>query len=588
MSKIRNLKELRPELFDGTSKIRYSYDKNDGVNPEKLELANSEELWFIGTTCNHEFKTTLGNILRKDRENKCPYCEGRRILIGFNDLKTKYPEFFNGENKIQWNEKKNKDEGVLLDNISEGSLKPSWFICKNGHEWKANTHNVFVLGKGCPYCGGKKSIIGKNDLTITHPEIAKEWNCERNIKKPEDYKAGSNKKVWWRTEAERYGKIWILEWEDRIDTRTIQNAGCPYLTNKKVLKGFNDFETWCIHNNRKDLLEEWDYEKNGDLKPEDCLDGGTKYVWWKKLLFKDDKVFEASWKALIRHRKLGIGDPYSSIPARTVLKGYNDLASCYPEIAKEWNYDKNDELKPDEVLTQSNKKVWWKCNNCGNEWETTISNRTGIKNNCPYCCNLPKKIKPGFNDFVTYAKNNDNELLEYIDNKKNKEDGIDVQTLGFRSNKKVNLICPDCNHQWKGSLDHLVRGARCPKCNASKGEKKIEKFLANNKISHLSEYSFDDCRYELKLRFDFAIFDDKNILVCLIEYDGIVHDKAIDFGCKDKDKVKKEFEIARIRDNIKNEYCKKNKIPLIRIHYTKFNEIENILEQKFKELGLMS
>lgn len=77
-------------------------------------------------------------------------------------------------------------------------------------------------------------------------------------------------------------------------------------------------------------------------------------------------------------------------------------------------------------------------------------------------------------------------------------------------------------------------------------------------------------------------------MVCLIEYDGIVHDKAIDFGCKDKDKVKKEFEIARIRDNIKNEYCKKNKIPLIRIHYTKFNEIENILEQKFKELGLMS
>lgn len=508
MSKIRNLKELRPELFDGTSKIRYSYDKNDGVNPEKLELANSEELWFIGTTCNHEFKTTLGNILRKDRENKCPYCEGRRILIGFNDLKTKYPEFFNGENKIQWNEKKNKDEGVLLDNISEGSLKPSWFICKNGHEWKANTHNVFVLGKGCPYCGGKKSIIGKNDLTITHPEIAKEWNCERNIKKPEDYKAGSNKKVWWRTEAERYGKIWILEWEDRIDTRTIQNAGCPYLTNKKVLKGFNDFETWCIHNNRKDLLEEWDYEKNGDLKPEDCLDGGTKYVWWKKLLFKDDKVFEASWKALIRHRKLGIGDPYSSIPARTVLKGYNDLASCYPEIAKEWNYDKNDELKPDEVLTQSNKKVWWKCNNCGNEWETTISNRTGTDNNCPACA-------------------------------------------------------------------------------SSKGEKRISLFLDNKKIKYEQEYTFDDCIYITKLRFDFAVFNNSN-LVCLIEYDGEAHDKPVSFGCKDEDKVLKKFKEGKERDNIKNEYCKKNNIPLIRIHYTQFGDIENILEQKFKELGLMS
>lgn len=508
MSKIRNLKELIPELFDGTSKITYSYDKNDGVNPEKLELANSEELWFVGTDCNHEFKTTLGNILRKDRENKCPYCEGRKILIGFNDLKTKYPEFFNGENKIQWNEKKNKDEGVLLDNISEGSLKPSWFICKNGHEWKANTHNVFVLGKGCPYCSGKKPIIGENDLTITHPKIAKEWNYEKNIKKPEDYRAGSNKKVWWKTVAERYGKIWILEWEDRIVTRTIQNAGCPYLTNKKVLKGFNDFETWCIHNNRKDLLEEWDYEKNGDLKPEDCLDGGTKYAWWKRTLYKNDKEFNVSWKAPIRHRQLGIGDPYSSIPAKFVLKGYNDLASCYPEIAKEWNFNKNGDLKPDEVIAKSNKKVWWKCSDCGVEWQTAISNRTGINNNCPHCA-------------------------------------------------------------------------------SSKGEKRISLFLDDKKIRYNQEYTFDDCVYVTKLRFDFAIFGKNNILTCLVEYDGEAHDKPISFGCKDEDKILKKFKEGKERDNIKNEYCKKNNIPLIRIHYTKFNEIENILEEKFKELGII-
>ena len=48
-------------------KIRYSYDKNDGVNPEKLELANSEELWFIGTTCNHEFKPQYGHPFPKTK-----------------------------------------------------------------------------------------------------------------------------------------------------------------------------------------------------------------------------------------------------------------------------------------------------------------------------------------------------------------------------------------------------------------------------------------------------------------------------------------------------------------------------------------
>ena len=77
------------------------------------------------------------------------------------------------------------------------------------------------------------------------------------------------------------------------------------------------------------------------------------------------------------------------------------------------------------------------------------------------------------------------------------------------------------------------------------------------------------------------------MLTCLVEYDGEAHDKPISFGCKDKNEILKRFKQTKIRDTIKNEYCEKNNIPLIRIHYTKFNEIENILEEKFKELGLI-
>ena len=44
-----------------------------------------------------------------------------------------------------------------------------------------------------------------------------------------------------------------------------------------------------------------------------------------------------------------------------VIPGKNDLLTVYPELAKEWNYEKNDDLMPSSVLPGSHKKVWWKC-----------------------------------------------------------------------------------------------------------------------------------------------------------------------------------------------------------------------------------
>ena len=69
-----------------------------------------------------------------------------------------------------------------------------------------------------------------------------------------------------------------------------------------------------------------------------------------------------------------------------MLKGYNDLATLFPEIALDWDFEKNTSLKPDEVTKGSSKKVWWKCHVCGYEWKTSICSRTGKNNTgCPHC-----------------------------------------------------------------------------------------------------------------------------------------------------------------------------------------------------------
>lgn len=115
----------------------------------------------------------------------------------------------------------------------------------------------------------------------------------------------------------------------------------------------------------------------------------------------------------------------------------------------------------------------------------------------------------------------------------------------------------------------------CSDClnNLSAGALTIKNFLEKNKIKYKQEYSFEDLigTGGKRLRFDFAIFNSNNKLVTLIEFDGEQHYKPIEyFGGETA------FKTRKIHDNLKNEYCKKNKIKLIRIPYN-FKDIKSYL-----------
>jgi hypothetical protein len=104
--------------------------------------------------------------------------------------------------------------------------------------------------------------------------------------------------------------------------------------------------------------------------------------------------------------------------------------------------------------------------------------------------------------------------------------------------------------------------------NSSKGEKSVMKFLENNNIKYIREYKFQDCKNINYLRFDFYL-PDYNLL---IEYDGKQHFNSISIWGGDEGLKK-----IKINDNIKNQYCIKNRIPLLRISY-----LENV-EDKINE-----
>jgi len=98
------------------------------------------------------------------------------------------------------------------------------------------------------------------------------------------------------------------------------------------------------------LIEEWDCEKNGTLNPDDYTGASHKKIWWKC-------KYGHSWQAIIHNRTNGRqGCPYCS--GKLALRGVNDLEIILPELAAEWDHDKNDGLSPSDIKPGSQKKVW--------------------------------------------------------------------------------------------------------------------------------------------------------------------------------------------------------------------------------------
>ena len=328
----------------------------------------------------------------------------------------------------EYNYKKNIN--INLENLSLGSKRKIWWICNKGHEWEASINNR-NKGTGCPQCSGRQVIVGYNDLATVNPKLAKEWNYEKNGElKPDMVMANSGKKVWWICKKGH-------EWEASIDNRS-RGRDCPFCANKQLLKGYNDLATI----NPK-LAKEWNYEKNGELKPDMIMANSGKKVWW--ICNK-----EHEWEASVINRNRGTG--CSICTGQQVYKGYNDLATINPKLAKEWNYEKNDKLKPDMVMTNSNRKVWWKCNK-GHEWQATIYSRNN-GNGCPTCAkelqsSFPEQaiyfyIKKAFPDAINGDHHLKMELDIFIPSKK-----IAIEYDGsfwhknLKSDERKNKICKE-------------------------------------------------------------------------------------------------------------------------------------------------
>lgn len=289
----------------------------------------------------------------------------------------------------------------------------------------------------------------KESLEEKCPQLAREWSSRNLPLTPADITAGSSKRAWWKG-------VCGHEWQAIIKNRK-NGAGCPYCSGNKLLKGFNDLATL-----KPELVSEWS-DKNLPLTPEMVLSCTNKMVWWRC-------VYGHEWIARVADRYQGSGCPYCE--GHKLYKGFNDLASNYPDLSLEWS-EKNAPKKPDEVYPKSRENVWWKCRVCGYEWRAVIDSR--VKGSgCPVCND--RVVKAGVNDLAT----TDPEILSEWDYERNTS--VTPETVNRNSLRVVWWKCKR-GHRWRAKIaDRILDHEPCHQCR-----KAFEKAFPDMLLRHYAQ-----------------------------------------------------------------------------------------------------
>jgi hypothetical protein len=348
-----DLETLCPEIAS-----QWHPEKNGNRSPADMSVFSNYRAWWRCAR-GHEWQSIVEG--RTKQNSGCGFCSGQHLIVGENDLKTRFPNLAE-----EWDYEAN-DRGP--ETYKPGSkAKVSW-TCEKGHKWIAAIEKRTVRGQGCPYCSGRCAIPGENDIATLRPEVMCLWDYAKNEAEgifPENIKLMSDKKVWcvcskghsWRQAAKKLS----------------QGGKCPYCLNYSIIEGENDFATLAP----AELLAEWNLTKNKRIKPTEIALHCPKKVWW---CCSKGHEWRISPDARLRDGKVR-SCPYCA--GILSVKGETDLETMAPELMEDFDYTRN-RKGPDEFHWGTAKKIWWKCHVCGHEWRCPIHARTKNGSRCPKC-----------------------------------------------------------------------------------------------------------------------------------------------------------------------------------------------------------
>lgn len=217
-----------------------------------------------------------------------------------------------------------------------------------------------------------------------------------------------------------------------------------------------------------------------------------------------------------------------------------------------------------EPYVSSDCKIRVRCKIDGNEWNPLAKDLLSGRS-CPEC----KKRKLA----NLYKKSHE----QFVSDVENINSSIKIISKYTGANSFVKCQCTKCEYIWKTKAANIIyNNSGCPRCNSSKGERKIELFLLDKNIKYIPQKRFENCvsiDKNRELPFDFFLPN----LNTLIEYQGIQHYKPVEYFGGDN-----RYEVQKQHDEVKRLYAINNGYTFIEIKYVDYNNIEEILSKKLK------
>ena len=232
-------------------------------------------------------------------------------------------------------------------------------------------------------------------------------------------------------------------YESRDDFGLVKRQNINFVMGDDLLREM--LKSYCERMELESLLEQWDMQRNLPLTPDHISYGSKRKVWWR---CKKGH----SWQAAV-HTRTGSGTGCPICAGKIPLAGETDLATCHPDLARQWHPTRNINLTPKQVLSGSHRMVWWICEK-GHEWRAQIKSRVNGCG-CPVCAN--REIRPADNDLASRFPS----LAAQWHPTKN--GSLTPDQIPPGTTRKVWWIC-EKGHEWQASVASRVSGCGCPVC----------------------------------------------------------------------------------------------------------------------------
>lgn len=480
--------------------------KNGNLTPFGVMPGSVRKVWW---RCPKGHEWSAVPLARTYSRSGCPYCSGAKAAAD-TSLAALNPSLAE-----QWHPNKNGD--LTPDQVTLGSNKKVWWLCSRGHEWKADVYGRHAKGYGCPQCSGVGTSVLElrvySELKALFPDLqwrSKEHGVEFDLWIPSIATAVEiDGYIWHKARPEKDLEKSSVARDAGVTLIHLRQAPLPlidpwdiaYNPNQPELDLLNRLvstigetsanehivakaqsyaekkhfladaafrklvanlpappEGESFASRFPDLAKEWHLEKNAPLLPTMFLPFSDRKVWWQ---CRSGHEYEAR----IAKRATGRNCPIcSNHPINGKIHHSNSLGEARPDLALQWDVERNKPLSPADVSPGSRQPVWWICPVCKQSWQAPLHQRArkAARPTCPACSVALK------GDRVRATKLKKSGSLsekapEVAKSWHPTRNELTPEMVSPGSSMQVWWQC-DQGHEWKAVIHGRVAGRGCPHC----------------------------------------------------------------------------------------------------------------------------